>query len=98
MGIAEEEGRLRLSFGAPFVPEIPFDPQPSEAFGAPLARRGILYAVSHNGSLLVTRNRMAPWLRYQQAQEDVWKWDHDFAMSPGDRLGLFGENMALLVV
>ncbi len=78
------------------------DPQPAETFGTLLARLGIrpddLYTVFHNGSLLVTRNGMAPWLRYQQAQEDVWKWDHDFSLNPGDRLGLFGEDMALLVV
>lgn len=57
-----------------------------------------LYTVFLNGSLLVTRNGMAPWLRYPQAQDDVWNWDGDVELHPGDRVGLFGEDMALLVV
>jgi len=57
-----------------------------------------LSTVFLNGSLLLTRNAMAPWLQYQQAQDDVWNWDLSARLSPGDRLGLFGEDMALLVV
>ena len=76
--------------------------RPGETFGSLLARLSIeredLYTVFLNGSLLVTRNGMAPWLRYPQAQEDVWNWDWDAELGPGDRLGLFGEDMALLVV
>jgi len=41
---------------------------------------------------------MGPWLHYPQAQDDVWNWDYDVDLSPGDRVGLFGEDMALLVV
>jgi hypothetical protein len=78
------------------------EPRPAETFGSLLPRLGIqpedLYTVFLNGSLLVTRNSMAPWLRYQQAQEDVWNWDSDVELSPGDRLGLFGDDMALIVV
>lgn len=73
-----------------------------ETLNSLLARLGIepgdLYTVFLNGSLLVTRNGMAPWLRYQQAQSDVWNWDPEIEVRPGDRLGLFGEDMALLVV
>jgi hypothetical protein len=75
---------------------------PDETLGTLLERLGIeqndLYTVFLNGSLLATHNAMAPWLRYQQAREDIWSWDEDIALSPGDRLGLFGEDMALLVV
>ncbi|MBN1249812.1 MAG: hypothetical protein JXC32_19275 [Anaerolineae bacterium] len=61
-------------------------------------QRADLYSVFLNGRLLATRNAMAPWLRYQQAQDDVWNWDHDVELNHGDRVGLFGEDMALLVV
>jgi hypothetical protein len=75
---------------------------PGETLGSLLARLDIahedLYTVFLNGSLLVTRNGMAPWLRYPQAQDDVWNWDWNAGLNPGDRLGLFGEDMALLVV
>ena len=81
---------------------LSIEARPEETFGSLLARLGIrpedLYTVFLNGSILVTRNGMAPWLRYQQVQDDVWNWDGDVALSPGDRLGLFGEDMALLVV
>ncbi|MGC9348247.1 MAG: hypothetical protein ACP5JG_08940 [Anaerolineae bacterium] len=75
--------------------------RPGETLSTLLARLGIdradLYTVFLNGSLVVTRNAMAPWLRYQQAQDNVWDWDADVELRPGDRLGLFGEDMALLV-
>ncbi|MCU0520886.1 MAG: hypothetical protein MUF84_09365 [Anaerolineae bacterium] len=81
---------------------LTIEARPDETFSTLLARLGIrpedLYTVFLNGGILVTRNGMAPWLRYQQAQEDVWNWDGDVALRPGDRLGLFGEDMALLVV
>ena len=75
---------------------------PGETISALLERLGIdretLYTVFLNGGLLATRNRMAPWLRYPQAQADVWDWENDAVLRPGDRLGLFGEDMASLVV
>jgi hypothetical protein len=76
--------------------------QPDETLDTLLARLGIdhqeLYTVFLNSSLLATHNGMAPWLRYPQAREEVWIWDGEVALGPGDRLGLFGEDMALLVV
>lgn len=63
--------------------------------GVPLAE---LYHIFLNGSLLVTHNTMAPWLRYPQAQDNVWDWKSDIVLKPGDRLGLFGVDMAALVV
>lgn len=82
--------------------EIHVDQNPGETLTALLTRLGIereqLYTVFLNGSLLTTRNGMAPWLRYPQAQEDVWDWERDVTLQDGDRVGLFGEDMALLVV
>ncbi len=73
-----------------------------ETLGSLLERLGIerqaLYTVFVNGRLLATRNRMAPWLAYRQVQADVWCWDTEIDLRPGDRIGLFGEDMALLVV
>ncbi len=67
-----------------------------------LARVGIeqdeIYHVFLNGTLLATHNRMAPWLGYQQTRPSVWEWDLDIPLSKGDRLGLFGRDMASLVV
>lgn len=81
---------------------IRLEPLPGEMSLALLQRAGIppdeLYHVFLNGTLLVTRNRMAPWLRYPQARPDVWSWDDDVAVKSGDRLGIFGEDMPSLVV
>ncbi len=78
------------------------EPRPDETVKSLLSRIGVpLKEVHHiflNGRLLVTRNRMAPWLQYRQAQEDVWNWDAEHVVRPDDRLGLFGEDMAALVV
>jgi hypothetical protein len=51
-----------------------------------------------NTYLLATHNAMAPWLGYRQAREDVWNWDTEVSVKAGDRVGLFGEDMATLVV
>ena len=98
-------GRLRHTVdkaraGADAVLQI--DPRSDETVKSLLSRIGVpLEEVHHvflNGRLLVTRNRMAPWLQYRQAQEDVWNWDAEHVVRPDDRLGLFGEDMAALVV
>ena len=51
-----------------------------------------------NGALFSTHNSMAPWLGYRQAQADVHQREADVALKPGDRLGIFGHDMAALVV
>jgi len=51
-----------------------------------------------NGALFSTHNSMAPWLGYRQAQENVHRRETDIALKPGDRLGIFGHDMAALVV
>ncbi|HOT90707.1 MAG TPA: hypothetical protein PLJ78_03835 [Anaerolineae bacterium] len=51
-----------------------------------------------NGTLFATRNTMAPWLGYRQAQADIHNLNADVVLKPGDRLGLFGHDMAALVV
>jgi hypothetical protein len=51
-----------------------------------------------NGALFSTHNSMAPWLGYRQAQANVHQRETDVALKPGDRLGIFGHDMAALVV
>ena len=51
-----------------------------------------------NGALFSTHNSMAPWLGYRQAQANVHRRETDIALKPGDRLGVFGHDMAALVV
>jgi len=76
------------------------EPQPDETVGTLLARLGIsLEEVSHiflNGALLLTCNSMAPWLRYPRPVERDKGWNTP--LHSGDRLGLFGRDMAMLVV
>lgn len=83
---------------------VRFTPGPGETIEMLLQRLGIpsteIGHVFLNGTLLATCNAMAPWLYYQQAQEDVSNRDRglDVLMKPGDRLGLFARDMAMLVV
>jgi len=85
-----------------------------DTVGTVLERLGVLPAdVCHvflNGVIVSTRNSMAPWLRYRQVHartpERVAADCHssgpdpglDVPVRPGDRLGLFARDMALLVV
>lgn len=57
-----------------------------------------VYHIFVNGLLLSTRNSMAPWLGYRQAQANVHQRETDVVLKPGDRLGIFGHDMAALVV
>jgi hypothetical protein len=41
---------------------------------------------------------MANWLGYQQVRESPFDWDLKVPVKDGDRIGLFGEDMAALVV
>ena len=41
---------------------------------------------------------MARWLGYQQVRPDPFDWNLSTPVKPGDRIGLFGRDMAALVV
>jgi hypothetical protein len=75
------------------------EPQPEETVRTALERLGIspdeIYHVFLNGTLLSTRNSMAPWLKYQ---ESCVGQGLDTPVQEGDRLGLFARDMALLVI
>ena len=75
-------------------------PQPDETVDTVLVRAGIDPAEIHhvflNGTLLSTHNTMARWLEYRRparASQGL-----DTPLEPGDRLGLFGHDMPLLVI
>jgi len=67
-----------------------------------LARVGIpldeIYNIFFNSKLLATRSAMAHWMRYQQVHENPLEWKLDIAVKAGDRIGLFGRDMAALVI
>jgi hypothetical protein len=49
-----------------------------------------------NAKLLASRNRMAPFYGYPQSGSDLSKWDLNIPLEGGDRIGLFGKDMAIL--
>jgi hypothetical protein len=77
---------------------VRLEPRAGETVGTLLRRTGIecdeVCHVFLNGSIVRTENSMAPWLRYPEAGEDGLATP----VEDGDRLGLFGADMALLVV
>ncbi len=79
---------------------VRFEPQPEDTVGTMLERLGIsveqVYHVFLNGTLLSTKNSMAPWLKYQQP--GARGRGLDTPVQEGDRLGLFARDMGLLVI
>ncbi|MCK5418644.1 MAG: hypothetical protein V3V51_02840 [Desulfobacterales bacterium] len=77
-------------------------PQPEETLETLLARIGIpldeIYNIFFNSKLLATRSAMAHWMRYQQVHANPLEWKLDIAVKAGDRIGLFGRDMAALVI
>ena len=78
------------------------EPQPGETLEQLLARVEIpldeIYNIFFNAKLLATRSAMAHWIRYQQVHENPLEWKLDIAVKAGDRIGLFGRDMAALVI
>ena len=78
------------------------EPQPGETLEQLLVRVGIpldkIYNIFFNAKLLATRSAMAHWIRYQQVHENPLEWKLDIAVKAGDRIGLFGRDMAALVI
>ncbi len=99
-------GRLRKIYpvdrevGTQGIIEIP--PRPMETLDDLLERVGIprdgLYTIFLNSKLLTTHNKMADYLGYQQFCEDCHNWDLCVTIKDGDRLALFGPDMATLVI
>jgi len=81
---------------------IVVDPIEDETIEMLLERVGIgadeIYHIFLNSKLLATHSTMAKWLGYQQVRESPFDWNLKVAVKDGDRIGLFGEDMATLVV
>jgi len=81
---------------------IVVDPREEETIELLLERVGIgadeIYHIFMNSKLLATHNTMANWLGYQQVRDSPFDWNLKVAVEDGDRIGLFGEDMAALVV
>ena len=77
--------------------------QENETLKSLLDRVGIepdeLYTIFLNSKLLTTRIRIAPYLGYQQVDnEDCLGWDLAVVIKDGDRLGLFSPNVSGLII
>ena len=77
-------------------------PQPEETLGQLLARLEIpledIYTIFLNFKLLASRSLMAYRMGFQQVNEDPLDWNLEIVVGTGDRIGLFGRDMAALVV
>ncbi|MDX2499142.1 MAG: hypothetical protein QNL14_01370 [Deltaproteobacteria bacterium] len=98
-------GKLRR-----FVKDIPADSdtvirlphEPDETLDRLLARLEIpvdeIYSIFYNSKLLAARSGMASMVGYRQVRGNPYNWDLTVTIHPSDRIGLFGRDMAALVV
>ncbi len=81
---------------------IQVSPQSDETIALLLDRVGIaiedVYSIFVNHRLLAARSGMASWMGHQKVRNDPFNWDLDIPVDAGDRIGLFGRDMAALVV
>ena len=98
-------GRLRKQAGDPAVQEtglLQMTPEPGETMQSILERANIspqdIYTIFLNSKLVAARSSMVKWLGYQQAGPDPLTWDLSCKLASGDRIGVFGRDMAALVV
>ena len=72
-----------------------------ETMASSLERAGVsadeVHSIFLNAKLFAARSNMVRWLGYQQASTDPMAWDLDVPVNAGDRIGLFGRDMAALV-
>lgn len=93
--------RLVPGSGSVGVSSLNIRLRPGDTVASVLARIGIaadqIYTVFVNHKLLATRNKMADIVEMIQVRSDPHKWSLDLQLQTGDQLGLFGEDMAILV-
>ncbi len=81
---------------------IRVSPEPDETLDKLLARIGIpvadVYSIFYNSKLLAARSGMASMVGYRQVRGNPYDWDLSVAVKSSDRIGLFGRDMAALVV
>ncbi len=98
-------GKLRKRYGNGNHLEgniLKLAPEPGETMASVFKRTGIsiqdVYSLFLNARLHATRSNMVRWLGYQQTEGDPLSWDLNIRVSSGDRIGVFGRDMAALVV
>ena len=57
-----------------------------------------IYTIFLNGGIVATHNSMACFLGYRQACKGVDNWSFEMPVKDGDRIGIFGFDMAALVI
>jgi hypothetical protein len=76
------------------------EPRAGETVSSLLAHHGIpAEEVNHiflNAKLLATRNSMGAFYGYPQAGSSISDWELTTPVNSGDRIGLFGRDMAIL--
>ena len=76
------------------------EPGAPEILASMLARLGIpVEEINHiffNGKLLVSRAPAAAYMGFMSAGSNLSDWDLNVPVDNGDRIGLFGRDMALL--
>lgn len=79
---------------------VVFEPGARETLNSLLARAGIpVEEINHiffNGNLLVSRTKAASYMGFAQAGSELSDWDLNVPVDNGDRIGLFGSDMAVL--
>lgn len=79
---------------------VKLEPFSGETVASLLARLGVpvdeINHVFYNAKLLASRTKMASWMGFPQAGTNLSDWDLDIPVDIGDRIGLFGADMALL--
>lgn len=77
-------------------------PHSGEKLASLLVRAGVsvddVHSIFLNARLFAARSNMVRWLGYRQASRNLLDWNLDVPLNPGDRVGLFGRDMAALVV
>ncbi len=96
-------GKLRRYSGGTQVGSdsvLMLESSPDETIATLLAGEGIpVEEINHifvNAKLLSTRTSMGKFYGYQQVGESLSQWDLSMPVGDGDRLGLFGKDMAIL--
>ena len=81
---------------------IRLSPQSDETIEMLLTRLEIpvdeIYSIFLNSKLLAARSGMATWIGYRHVRSNLFDWDLSIKLGPADRLGLFGRDMAALVI
>ncbi len=79
---------------------IMWEPRPEETIASLLAHAEIpVDEINHiffNSKLLASRAKMASFMGFRQSNSDLSDWNLDVPIDNGDRIGLFGRDMALL--